>query len=686
MLADLGFFSLVLACATAVYAAAAAVWSARTRDAVVLNSARTAAWLTIPLTSVAAFVLILLLTTGHYDIHYVYSVINDEMPLYLKITALWGGQEGSLLFWAWLMSFFTGGVMLRKWQRDVDLMPAVTAVCMVTMAFFISLILFVENPFARMWQTGAGETVYAMWQPAGTVQIIPADGRGLNPLLRHPGMIIHPPLLYLGFVSLVVPYAFAVAALLRGRSDDEWLRTTRAWTLSGWLFLSLGLILGGRWAYDVLGWGGYWGWDPVENAAFMPWLTATAFIHSAMIQEKRGMLKRWNVILVMLTYGLMLFGTFITRSGLLSSVHTFALSEIGHWFFVFITGMMVFSLVVLWRSWPLLKSEQQLDGLLSRESAFLLNNLLLLGITAAVFWGTVFPMISELLNGERVTVGPPYYNMVVVPLFAGLILLMGVAPLIAWRKASARALGRLMLIPLALSLVLTAGLAIAGVRDALALFGVWLCLFVTLTTVYEFVRGAQARMKTNGENAFTALSLMMSRNRRRYGGYIVHLGVVIIALGFIGSTAFQQETQGRLDVGDTVSLGRYTLRYDGLYAWQERDRDIHSAEIAVFRDGQYLTTLYPRRDLYLQNGQPMPMTIPGVRSAIEDDVYVLLLDWEGFSADSATFKTYINPLVNWIWFGGLVFIAGTLLSLWPQAGEARRQAAIQAGSRATVRV
>ena len=673
MLALLGYLSLVLTLACALYSVISAILVIRTPDPAMLESARRAAFLTWPLLTLASLLLIVLLVNEHFEVSYVAEVTSRAMPTYLRVTALWGGQAGSLLFWAWLMSTFTGIAMLRKWDQDRELMPAVIVATMVTLGFFTGLTIFVENPFAFMWQTTTGEVVQAMLQPAGTLAFVAQDGRGLNPLLRHPGMIIHPPALYLGFVSFVIPYAFAMAALFNRRTDSEWIQTTRRWTLVGWLFLSLGLILGGRWAYDVLGWGGYWGWDPVENAAFMPWLTGTAFLHSVMIQEKRGMLKKWNMVLVILTYSLVIFGTFLTRSGVLSSVHAFAQSAIGPAFFTFIGVTFVVSMILLFREWDHLRSDTPIEEPFSREGAFLLNNLLFMGIAASVFWGTIFPMISELVTGQKITVGPPFYNQVTGPQFAALVLLMGVAPLLAWRKASARQLGRQILIPFAISLVLVIVLVVVGITSIGALLGFWISAFVAGTTLLEFYRGTLARMRTNRENAFTALGALMARNRRRYGGYTIHLGVVLIAIGVVGTNFFQQETQGRLAPGEQMTVGRYVMVYDSLDQFTlEGNLEVARATVSVYRDGQLLGQLHPRRDFYIDSQQPM--TIPGVRSAIEDDFYVLLVDWEQIGASGATFKVYLNPLVNWIWAGGIVFILGTLIAAWPEAVERRRAA------------
>lgn len=671
MLANFGYFALLFAFGCAVYAAGMALAAIARRQPAWLASAHNAATLTWPLATLSVLSLIGLLLTDQYHIAYVADVTSRVMPFYLKITALWGGQAGSLVFWSWLMATFAGLAMLRKWDHDRTFLPWVITVTMVTLAFFIGLVLFVENPFMRLWEVPAtGEIIQALTQPAGAQAFTPVDGTGLNPLLRHPGMIWHPPMLYIGFVSFVIPYAFAIAALATRRTDDEWIRTTRRWTLVGWLFLSLGLILGGRWAYDVLGWGGYWGWDPVENAAFLPWLTATAFLHSVMIQEKRGMLKKWNMILIILTYSLVIFGTFLTRSGVLSSVHAFAQSAIGPAFFIFIGVTFIFSLVLLFREWEHLRSEHELEGMLSREVAFLVNNLLFMGIAATVFWGTVFPMISELIRNEKMTVGPPFYNRVVGPLFVALLLLMGVAPLIAWRKASAKQLGRLLWIPFALAIGCVVLLLVFGITNWMALLSLGIVAFVAITTVFEYARGVLARMKTGGENFFTALATLTARNRRRYGGYVIHLGVIVMAVGIICSNLFQVETQGQIKPGEQLTLGHYVIVFKELAEFPaEDDRLVTRAVVSVFRDGQYLGDLFPRRDLY-SDGQPM--TIPGVRSSVEDDVYVLLVSWEPIAADGATFKIYVNPLVNWVWAGGLVFILGTLVAAWPDVAETRR--------------
>jgi cytochrome c-type biogenesis protein CcmF len=664
LIANVGYFSLVLAFLAAIYGAIAAANGARRGRPQYVESARHAMLLTWPLVTISVSAIIWLLVSGQYQIRYVASVTSNSMPAYLKVTALWGGQAGSLVFWSWLMAAFASAVGMRKWHRDRELLPWVVVVTMITLAFFLGLVIFVENPFARLWLTPVGQQVTALFQPVGGTPLVPIDGQGLNPILRHPGMIVHPPMLYLGFVSFVVPFAFAIAALVTGRTDDRWIRITRRWTLVAWLFLSLGLILGGRWAYDVLGWGGYWGWDPVEIAALMPWLTGTAFLHSVMVQEKKGMLKHWNMILIILTYALVIFGTFLTRSGVLSSVHAFAQSAIGPLFFAFIGATFLVSLNLLLKRWDDLKGENQLGSMVSREALFLFNNLLFMGILVVCFWGVVFPLISELLTGQKVTVGPPFYERANSPLGLGLLLLMAIAPLSVFGRTSWKLLGKALWKPLALSFLVPLLSAFLGTTNLGALLGYWVISLITLVTLYEFWRGTLARRRRHGESLPIALWKLTSRNRRRYGGYVIHLGVVLMVLGIIGIELFQTETQGTLAQGEQLTLGRYIMVYESLSQFDTQDgRNVTRAVVSVFRDGKYVGELYPRKDFYYTSQQSM--TIPGVRSTLEDDFYVMLVGWEPIEIGGATFKIYHNPQVNFLWVGGLVFILGTMVAAWP---------------------
>jgi cytochrome c-type biogenesis protein CcmF len=676
MLAEIGYGILVVAFVVAVYSVAAAIYGDRTKSAGMVESARRAMLLLWPLITLAAGTLIYLLVTNHFEVSFVYEVTSRSMPTYLKITAWWGGQAGSLVFWSWLMSAFASLVTLRKWNRDRELLPWVIVVTSITTAFFLGLVVFYENPFARYWQTPDGQMITSMLAPLNATAFFPSDGRGLNPLLRHPGMIIHPPMLYLGFVSFVIPYAFAMAALITGRSDDRWIRLTRRWTLWAWLFLSFGLVLGSRWAYDVLGWGGFWGWDPVEIAALMPWLTGTAFLHSVMIQEKRGLLKHWNMILIILTYALVIFGTFLTRSGVLSSVHAFAQSAIGPAFFAFIGATFITSIALVIYRWPELRSETELKSMLSREALFLLNNLLFMSVLVVCFWGVIFPLISELITGQKVTVGPPFYNRATAPLFATLMLLMGIAPLSAWGHSTIQTLGRALWKSALAAALITAVLFATYTQNVIALTAFLLVAFVLLVTLQEFWRGTQARMRTQSENAFTALWTLIGRNRRRYGGYIIHVSMMLMAVGILGINLFQVQTQGTLPLDGSLRLGDYTVKYQSIAQFNGPDnRQVTRAVVGVYDSkGTYLGELHPRIDYYADSQQNM--TIPGERATLRDDLYVLLVDWQPATANGATFKIFVNPLVNWLWIGAIVFLCGILIAAWPERdGELLRSSA-----------
>ena len=664
MIVNLGYTALLLALLCSFYAIVSARVYINNNKLQWVNSARNAVLAVWFLLTLACLILVYLLTNEHFEIAYVASVSSRAMPWYLKATALWGGQAGSLLFWSWLMSSYTGIVMLRDWNKERDMQPYVITASMLTLAFFISLNVFVENPFNVLWIDSFGNITSSMMRPDANLMFTPNDGAGLNPLLRHPGMIIHPPMLYLGFVGFVIPYSFAIGALAVGRTDGVWIRATRRWTLIAWLFLSLGLLLGGRWAYDVLGWGGYWGWDPVEIAAFMPWLTGTAFLHSVIIQEKHGMFKKWNMILIILTYALVIFGTFLTRSGVLSSVHAFAQSSIGPLFFIFITVTFTISLLLLFRGWESLSSSKTLTSWLSREGMFLLNNLLFMGILVACFWGVIYPLISEIITGQKVTVGPPFYERTTGPQFAALLLLMGIVPLVAWRITTVNRIGHLIWKPTIISLLVPITFMISGTLNFAALLSLWLASLVFCVTIYEFYRGAIARSKSSRNSFIISLWLLISRNRRRYGGYIVHLGIVFMAVGIIGVEMFQTETQGTLALEERMSLEDYSLVYKDLTEYPENDgRFVTKATLDVYKNNKLIGELEPRRDYY--NISQQRMTIPDVYSTLEGDLYVLLIDWKPVGPQQATFKIYLNPLINWIWIGGFLFILGTLVATWP---------------------
>ena len=605
MIADIGFLTLLLAFICAVYAVVAAIYGARKKDDRWVRSARNGLIATFPLLLLAAGLIITALVTGDFSIAYVSQVSSWGMPTYLKVTALWGGQAGSLLFWNLLLSAFTAAAMLSKWREQKELMPYVIIVSGMTQVFFLLISTFVEDPFTRN-------------------AVIPPDGNGLNPLLRHPGMIIHPPMLYLGFVGFTIPYAFAMAALMSNQLNDNWIHTTRRWTLVAWLFLALGLILGGRWAYDVLGWGGYWGWDPVENASLMPWLAGTAFLHSVMIQEKMRMFKMWNMFLIVLTYCLVILGTFIVRSGVISSVHSFAQSAIGPFFFGFIVIMFVFSAYWITKRRDSLRSENALVSYLSREAAFLYNNFLILAILAVVFLFTYYPIFSELFTGEKGFVGPPVYERALAPLFAALVLLMGVAPLTMWYRTSIQRLGRAALWPAVGSTVFIVVLFIFGVRLWPALLGFWLVTFSAVLTIMEFVKGTRARMR-KGESAWTAFSTLTARNRRRYGGYWIHMGVLIMAFGIVADGIYQTETQIRLQAGESITVGDFEMTFNSVSRFPGADDLlITQADVDLYKNGEFVRKLTPEIEFYQRTGQPM--TIPSARSTITEDFYVILVN------------------------------------------------------------
>ncbi len=663
MIADIGSITLVIAFLVAIYAVVAAFFGARRGDERWVRSARNAIVVVFPLVALACGLVIVGLVTGDFSIAYVSQVSSRGMPTYLKVTALWGGQAGSLLFWNLLLSAFTAAAMLSKWRQQKELMPYVIVVLGLVQVFFLLVSGFVESPFVRN-------------------EIIPADGNGLNPLLRHPGMIIHPPMLYLGFVGLTIPYAFAMAALMSNQKGDNWIKTSRRWTLVAWLFLSLGLILGGRWAYDVLGWGGYWGWDPVENASLMPWLAATAFLHSVMIQEKMRMFKVWNMVLIVLTFLLVILGTFIVRSGVISSVHSFAQSAIGPFFFGFMAFMFIFSLYWITKRHETLRTENQIVSYLSREAAFLYNNFLIIAVLAVVFLFTYYPIFSELFTGEKGFVGPPVYERALAPLFAALVLLMGVAPLTMWYRTSIQRLGRTVLWPAIATTVFVGVLFVLGVRLWPALLGFWLVSFSVVLTVWEFVKGTRARMG-KGENVWTAFTTLMARNRRRYGGYWIHMGVLIMAFGIVADGLYQTETQIRLNAGEGVQVGDFEMVFNSVSRFAGADDLlITEADVDLYKNGEFLRKLNPQIDFYQRSGQPM--TIPSARSTITEDFYVILVNWEPTTADAATFRIFLNPLINWVWAGGVIFIIGTLIAAWPerereQAPARARKPAIAAG-------
>jgi cytochrome c-type biogenesis protein CcmF len=500
---------------------------------------------------------------------------------------------------------------------------------------------FVSPPFEKLWGLADGRVFTSVIQPLNSTVFAPADGRGLNPLLQHPAMAIHPPLLYLGFVGFSVPFAFALAALFTGRLDNLWLRTIRRWALVPWFFLGIGMLLGGKWAYMELGWGGYWAWDPVENAALMPWLVGTAFIHSIMIQEKKNMLRVWNMSLILLTYTLCIFGTFLTRSGVVSSVHSFARSNIAPWFVGYLVLIVAGSTYLIIKRLPDLKTTNRFDSVVSRESAFLINNLIFLGALFAVFWGTIFPMVTEAIRGVKVTVAEPFFNKVTIPIGLFLLFLTGVGPLVAWRKTSTNLMKKIFMMPTLVSCVGLAVMLVFGIRHFYALVCFTLSIFVTATILQEFHRGARARMHSNKENYAQALVRLLDKNKRRYGGYIVHFGMVVLFVGFAGK-AFDAEKEAHLQIGESVESRDYKLTYLDTRTLEDPNKIVWQATMDVYKGGEKVKTIFPNRHYYPVPDQPTTEVV--LRSTLQEDLYVVLA--QPNEDKSAVFKIYINPLVN----------------------------------------
>ncbi len=591
------------------------------------------------------------------DFHnaYVATHSNKDLPIYYKLPVLWAGQEGSLLFWTWLLSIYGALAVLLNRRKNRQLMPYVVAILMATGTFFVTLIFFVANPFAELSLASA----------SGMQPFRPPDGNGLVPSLQYPSMVIHPPMLYLGYVGFVVPFAFAMAALITKQLGDNWIRTTRRWTMVPWMFLGVGILLGGNWAYEVLGWGGYWAWDPVENASLLPWLAGTAFLHSVMIQEKRGMLKVWNIVLVITTFFLCIFGTFLTRSGIVSSVHAFAQSGIGPFFAVFLTIILFFSLSLLFLRLEYLKSENKLDSVISRESGFLFNNWILLAAVFAVLWGTIFPIISKAVRDVTVTVGAPYFNKTNIPIGLLLLFLTGAGPLLAWRKTSFQSLKRNFTLPLALAAVAGVVFFGAGVRHFYAWMVLFLCVFVAVCVFGEFYKGARTRMRIAGENFLQALYNLTLKNTRRYGGYVIHLGIVLIFVGLAG-LAFKSEAKGLMQEGDLLRVKDYLLRCESLTSGDTPNYSYIRAELSAIKDGRALGTMHPEKRLYKASREPISHV--SIRKSLAEDLYVVLADQDPESG-KAVVQVFVNPLVMWVWIGGAVVFLGTLLALVPSRVE-----------------
>src|SRR5438093_6794113 len=653
-MAQIGQFALALAWVVTAYSIVASLLGIRLKHDNLIASGRNAALGTFVCITAAIGCLGYLFAVSDFSIKYIAAHSNRDLPIYFKVSSIWGGQEGSLLFWGWLLTAYSALVIVQNWRKHSAMMPYVVAVLMGTSFFFTSMHLFIVNPF--------NQTVF-LQSDASPLPFVPRDGNGLNPLLQDAYMVIHPPMLYLGFVGFAVPFAFAIAAMITKQLGDTWIRTTRRWTMVAWMFLSIGILLGGKWAYHELGWGGFWAWDPVENASLMPWLIGTAFLHSVMVQEKKGMLKVWNVVLVIMAYIMAIFGTFLTRSGVVNSVHAFAQSSIGGYFAAFLIVALSGALYLLLDRLPHLKSDNQMESMISRESSFLFNNLILLAACFAVFWGTMFPVISEAIKGVKITVGPPFFNKVNVPIAIFLMFLTGVGPLLAWRKASTNSLKRNFLWPAVMALATGVVLYFRGVHHFYAWLALVMSIFVAITIVREFYKGARARATGTGENFVEAVVNLTLRNTRRYGGYIVHFAFVLLFVGWSGQ-AFTTDGSSEMGVGDTLAIREYTLRMDKLGVEDTPNYASDKATMSLFEYGKKVANLYPEKRLYKAGQEQQPTTEVSIYSTAKNDVYVV---FQGGTRDGkkAIIQAFYNPLTMWVWIGGIVLVAGTLIALLP---------------------
>jgi len=652
-MADLGLYALRLGLLLCALGVGAGVYAGLTRREEWTRVSERSLLLVFGVCSFAMLALFWALANNDFSLAYVASHSARTMPLHYRLGALWGGQAGSLLLWGWMLTAYGAVAIFGNKTQNRRLMPWVCVAMLLNVAFFLYLLNFETPPFERVPHADRL-----------------SDGNGLNPLLQHPVMMIHPVMLYTGFTGFALPFSFAFAALVTGELGTTWFRTTRRWTLFAWSVLSVGIMLGGRWAYEVLGWGGYWAWDPVENASLMPWIAGTAYIHSVMIQEKRDMLKTWNIVLIGLTYGLCLFGTFLTRSGVVQSVHAFANSDsFGRLFLFYVTLMLVGFLAALLFRLPALRSPNKLESVLSREASFIINNWIFMAILFVVFVGTMFPVFTETIGGVRRILGPPYFNTFAGILALFLLVLTGVGPLIAWRKASLASLKRQFVVPASIGVATALGvLVLFGTAPGYWAISAWgLGAFVLATIVQEYARAIGARMQRRGESAWTALTTLLRRNQRRYGGYIVHAGVVILLLGVSGA-AFNTEKLENIRPGDSTTINEFRLHYLTAEAIPAQHYGGAKARLALYRQsdqaghsGEPLAVMTPEKRLYWLEQQPN--SIPSIWSSWREDLYVILTAVE--PDGSGTFKIYHNPLVNWGWSGGVLFVIGCLVVLWP---------------------
>lgn len=646
---EIGELCILLALGISIYSFIVPILGVKKRRGEFIASAENSIFTVLGLISISSFILIYAFLSRDFSVEYVSSYSNRDLSAFYTISAFWAGQKGSLLFWTWLLSIFGAVVVIQNRKKNRELMPYVLSIISFTLCLFLALMVFAARPF---------ELIYP-----------PEDGHGLNPMLQNPGMVFHPPTLYMGYVGFTIPFAFAIASLLTGQLGDVWIKTTRRWTIFSWFFLGMGNLIGAWWAYRVLGWGGYWAWDPVENASFMPWLTGTAYLHSVMIQERKDMLKVWNMVLVVMTFCLTIFGTFLTRSGVVQSVHSFGESTVGYYFLAFLIVTIIFSSYLIISKFSLLKSNNELDSIVSRESSFLFNNLILVGAAFATFWGTMFPVISETIRGEKITVGPPFFNQVNIPIGLALLLLAGICPLISWKRASINNLKRNFLTPFLVSIICGIALIPIGIGHIFAWFSFTISIFVLTTILMEFHRSAKARREVTGEGFVKALITLIRRNKRRYGGYIIHIGVVLMYIGITG-TSYNIEKEATLKNGESMSIGNYKLTYRGLNLKEPVPTKAEViATMDIENDGKHIATASPRKDFYKTSEEPISRVYN--LSGLKEDLYIILAGFPiPFQKDSpATFKVHVNPLVKWLWIGGIVLGIGTFIAMLPDWKE-----------------
>ncbi|MFQ5671084.1 MAG: heme lyase CcmF/NrfE family subunit [Acidobacteriota bacterium] len=642
-MAEVGFYLLLVALGIAALATVASLAGGLLHSpSLVESGARSLIVLSLLLTFII-FLLARLFWLDDVSVRYVAEHSSSSTPPLYKVTALWGGQAGSLLLWVWVQSLYAGVLALAHRKQDRHLMPFVQAVLGGISAFFLVTVCFAANPFLRTLQA-------------------PADGVGLNPLLQNPMMAIHPPTLYLGYVGFSVPFAFAIAALASGNLDDRWIRTTRRWTLFTWFVLGTGILLGSWWAYLELGWGGYWAWDPVENASLMPWLCGTAFLHSAVIQERRRMLKIWNIVLIAAAFSLSILGTFITRSGIISSVHSFAQSEVGYFFLFFLIAIICGTLALLLYRLPELHAKTRIESIVSRESAFLFNNVLFTGMVFAVLWGTLFPILSEWVRGTKISVTQTWFNTFNVPLGLAILVLMGLGPLLAWRRSTGRYFLRNFRVPVAITVLSSLILVGLGLRSPLAVISFTFCVFVVACTGLEFYRGMRSRIRMYSENVATALFRLVDSNKRRWGGYVVHIGMVLIFAGITGSSAFQKETTQILAPGESFTIGPYQVTFRQVDFHSTPRAETYLARLDLRRHGRALPGLVPGKEFF-PSFRNQPASEVAIHHAFSEDLYLVLLSTT--DDGRATIKAYLNPLVSWIWFGGIVLLLGGVVTMMP---------------------